>query len=56
MVPKSESLALKSPSACEGMEGPGEAHPVTRQTAADGISQADHGGNLFFQAEVGIDP
>ena len=42
VVSKCECLALKSPSACEGMEGPGEPHPVTQQTTAvDGISHVD---------------
>ena len=56
VVRKHEYLALKPSSACEENEGPGEPHSVTLQTAADGISHADQGGKLFFQAEVGLDP
>ena len=53
--PKRECLALQSPSACEGMEGPGEPHPVTRQTAANGISHEDQGTIFGLQTEFGID-
>ena len=62
VVSKCECLALKPPSACEGMEGPGEPHSATQQTtAADGVSYAgctrspDQGGHFFCQAEVGMD-
>ena len=49
VVPKCECLALKSPSACEGMNGPGEPHSVTQQTTvADGISHPDQGGFFCF--------
>ena len=41
VVSKCECLALKSPSACKGMEGPGEPHSVTQQTTpVDGVSHA----------------
>ena len=56
VAPKRECLALKLPSACEGMGGPGEPHPVTLQTAAGGISHAGQRGKFFFQAEVGMNP
>ena len=55
---KYERQGLKSPSACEGMEGPGEPQQTT---AVDGFSHADcktsadEGRNLFFQAEFGMD-
>ena len=49
VVPKCKCLALKSPSACEEMEGPGELHPVTPQTTAGGISDGDEG-NIFVSS------
>ena len=62
MVSKCEYLALKSPSAYEGMEGPGESQPVTQQTTAvDRASYADCTTSpdrfflFLFQAEVGMD-
>ena len=45
VVFKRECLALKSPSSFEGMEGPAEPHPVTPETAANGIS--------FFKLRLG---
>ena len=54
VVPKRGWLALKSLSAWEGMEGPGQPHPVTPQTAANGISHTDQG-RFFFQAEFRMD-
>ena len=56
VVTKRECLALKSPSACKGLEGARESHPVTLHFAVDGILHADQEGNPFFQAEVGMDP
>ena len=57
---KCKCLALKSPSACEGKEGPGGPHSVTQQTTAiDGVLHADctrspgRGGNVFFKPRLG---
>ena len=54
VVSKGECLALKSSSAWEGMEGPGEPHSVTQQTTAvDVVSHAgckrspDRGGGIY---------
>ena len=42
VMSKCECLALKSPSACEKMEGPGEPYPMTQQPiAVDGNSHGD---------------
>ena len=47
-MPKRECVALKSPLlACKGLKGPGEPHPVTLQTAVDGIWHADQGDFVF---------
>ena len=61
VVSKCEVLALESPSACEGVEGLGEPHPVTQQTTAiDCVSYADctrspdQGGGVFvFKPRLG---
>ena len=47
VVSKRECLALKSPSACGRMEGPGEPHPLTPETAANGIWHADQEEEFF---------
>ena len=54
VAPKRERLALKSPSAREGMEEPRKFHPVTPQTAAKDISHVDQR-VAFSHAEVGMD-
>ena len=55
---KRECPALKPPSACEGMEGSGQLHSVTPQTAVDGVSHAvcrrsPDQGDFFFKSRLG---
>ena len=54
VVPKRAFPALKSPSACKGLEGPRELHYATNccgRHFARGLR-----GIFIFQAEVGMDP
>ena len=53
---REEEQVLKSQSAFKGLEGPGEPHPVTPQTTADGISHVNQEGNNLFQADFEVNP
>ena len=52
-VPKRVFPVLIFSSACKGLEGPKEPHPLTLQTAAEGVSHADQGGKFGFQEDIG---
>ena len=62
VMPKRECPALKSPPAGTRLDKSGELHPVMQQTAVKGFSHAGctrstyQGGNLYFQANVGMIP